>query len=122
VSPSLLSNTNWASPYILKQAEPSGVLLAGMGCDCPHPPIYRDRILLNASQVTNPSIDPRPERAEISRTRMIPKDTDTLSPAPHYDIYFIENLRQLIYARGVGLTDVELHTLGIKAAEKHKRK
>lgn len=34
----------------------------------------------------------------ISETRMIPKGTDALSPAPHHDIYSIEDLRQLIYA------------------------
>ena len=34
----------------------------------------------------------------ISATRMIPKGTDALSPAPHHDIYSIEDLRQLIYA------------------------
>jgi glutamate synthase domain-containing protein 2 len=35
---------------------------------------------------------------EISRTRMIPEGTDAISPAPHHDIYSIEDLRQLIYA------------------------
>ena len=34
----------------------------------------------------------------ISSTRMIPMGTDALSPAPHHDIYSIEDLRQLIYA------------------------
>ncbi len=34
----------------------------------------------------------------ISRTRMIPAGTDALSPAPHHDIYSIEDLSQLIYA------------------------
>jgi glutamate synthase domain-containing protein 2 len=34
----------------------------------------------------------------ISETRMIPEGTDALSPAPHHDIYSIEDLRQLIYA------------------------
>lgn len=34
----------------------------------------------------------------ISSTRMIPRGTDALSPAPHHDIYSIEDLRQLIYA------------------------
>jgi glutamate synthase domain-containing protein 2 len=36
--------------------------------------------------------------AEISQTRMIPEHTDALSPAPHHDIYSIEDLQQLIYA------------------------
>jgi glutamate synthase domain-containing protein 2 len=35
---------------------------------------------------------------DVSRTRMIPKGTDALSPAPHHDIYSIEDLSQLIYA------------------------
>jgi len=36
--------------------------------------------------------------SEISKTRMIPEGTDALSPAPHHDIYSIEDLAQLIYA------------------------
>ena len=35
-------------------------------------------------------------KEEISRTRMIPKGTDAISPAPHHDIYSIEDLRQLV--------------------------
>lgn len=35
---------------------------------------------------------------QVSLTRMIPQGTDALSPAPHHDIYSIEDLRQLIYA------------------------
>ncbi|MGI6217935.1 MAG: glutamate synthase-related protein [Coriobacteriales bacterium] len=35
---------------------------------------------------------------EVSITRMIPKGTDAISPAPHHDIYSIEDLRQLIYS------------------------
>ncbi|MDN5293674.1 MAG: hypothetical protein PWQ91_926 [Eubacteriales bacterium] len=35
---------------------------------------------------------------EVSETRMIPVGTDALSPAPHHDIYSIEDLAQLIYA------------------------
>lgn len=36
--------------------------------------------------------------AEVSRTRMIPEGTDAISPAPHHDIYSIEDLRQLIFS------------------------
>jgi len=36
--------------------------------------------------------------ADVSETRMIPMGTDALSPAPHHDIYSIEDLRQLIFA------------------------
>ena len=34
--------------------------------------------------------------ADISRTRMIPVGSDAISPAPHHDIYSIEDLRQLV--------------------------
>ncbi len=36
--------------------------------------------------------------AEVSKTRMIPLGADAISPAPHHDIYSIEDLLQLIYA------------------------
>jgi len=36
--------------------------------------------------------------AEVAMTRMIPKGTDALSPAPQHDIYSIEDLAQLVYA------------------------
>ncbi len=35
---------------------------------------------------------------DVSKTRMIPLGSDAISPAPHHDIYSIEDLRQLIYA------------------------
>ena len=34
----------------------------------------------------------------VSRTRMVPEGTDAISPAPHHDIYSIEDLRQLVYS------------------------
>jgi len=45
--------------------------------------------------------------ADISRTRMIPEGSDAISPAPHHDIYSIEDLRQLVYS--------------LKAATEHKK-
>ena len=33
---------------------------------------------------------------DISKTRMIPEGSDAISPAPHHDIYSIEDLRQLV--------------------------
>ena len=66
--------------YIYKQADSGGVLLSGMGNPTPVP-VYWDRLLLDASQVTNPSIDPlrepmelktflgsKPDRAEFAET------------------------------------------------------
>ncbi|MCL6087840.1 MAG: glutamate synthase-related protein [Actinobacteria bacterium] len=65
--PEFKSNANWTAEQlknIYKQAETGGVILTGMGCDKPYP-IYWDHILFNASQVTNPSIDPLREPMEI---------------------------------------------------------
>lgn len=35
---------------------------------------------------------------DVARTRMIPEGSDAISPAPHHDIYSIEDLRQLVYS------------------------
>lgn len=59
-------SSNWTLSYmqdIIKQAQTGGVLLASMGNPEPYP-IYWDHLLLNASQVTNPSIDPLREPME----------------------------------------------------------
>jgi len=61
------NNANWTEETmraIYLQAETGGVLLTGMGNDRPYP-IYWDHMLLNASQVTNPSIDPLREPMEL---------------------------------------------------------
>lgn len=58
---------NWsprAQKEIVKQASTGGVLLSGMSNNRDLP-TYWDKILLNASQVTNPSIDPLREPMEI---------------------------------------------------------
>ena len=60
-------NVNWTAEAVRdlkKQAESGAVILTGMGCDKPYF-TYWDRLLLNASQVTNPSIDPLREPMEI---------------------------------------------------------
>ncbi|MHB1405132.1 MAG: glutamate synthase-related protein [Desulfitobacteriaceae bacterium] len=60
-------NANWTRNTIravYKQAESGGILLTGMGTDRPYP-IFWDHLLLNASQVTNPSIDPLREPMEL---------------------------------------------------------
>jgi glutamate synthase domain-containing protein 2 len=59
-------NANWSGKTIsevYRQAESGGVLLSSMG-NPENYPIYFDKILLNASQVTNPSIDPLREPME----------------------------------------------------------
>jgi glutamate synthase domain-containing protein 2 len=60
-------NANWSTDIIhaiQTQADGGGILLTGMGCDRPMPS-YFDRMMLNASQVTNPSIDPLREPMEL---------------------------------------------------------
>lgn len=62
----LRPNANWSSKLIkevYRQAETGAVLLSAMGNPLPYP-VYWDKILLNASQVTNPSIDPLREPME----------------------------------------------------------
>ena len=57
---SFRENANWSNETIkeiYKQAASGGVLLSSMGNPKPLP-VYWDKILINASQVTNPSIDP----------------------------------------------------------------
>jgi len=59
-------NANWKTEVIediYRQAQTGGVLLASMGTPKDYP-VYWDKILINASQVTNPSIDPLREPME----------------------------------------------------------
>jgi glutamate synthase domain-containing protein 2 len=61
-------NYNWRPEVIediIKQSETGGVILTGMGNDKGYP-IYWDHLVLNASQVTNPSIDPLREPMELT--------------------------------------------------------
>lgn len=78
---SLRENAGWgedAVHEIYKQADSGGVLLSSMGSPRPLP-VYWDRLLLNASQVTNPSIDPLREPMETrvslgKRPRRVERD------------------------------------------------
>ena len=59
-------NVNWTGQSmteIYRQAQSGGVLLSAMGNPAPLP-VYWDKLLINASQVTNPSIDPLREPME----------------------------------------------------------
>ena len=58
---------NWTARHLknlYKQADTGGVLLTGGGNDYPYR-IYWDHLVLDASQVTNPSIDPLREPMEL---------------------------------------------------------
>ena len=59
-------NGNWSGQAInevYRQAQSGGVLLSSMGNPKEYP-VYWDKMLINASQVTNPSIDPLREPME----------------------------------------------------------
>ncbi len=61
------SNANWGFYQIRnikKQAETGGIPLTGMGSDMPYPVLF-DHLLIDACQVTNPSIDPLREPMEL---------------------------------------------------------
>lgn len=76
-------NFNWQRSditEIYKQAESGGMLLSSMG-NPENQPMYFNRILLNASQVTNPPIDPLREPMETkvflgSKSHKIERDKD----------------------------------------------
>lgn len=62
------NNSHWTPRNISEvfaQAESGGVLLSGMGNPRPYKSFF-DHLLLNASQVTNPSIDPLREPMELT--------------------------------------------------------
>ena len=92
-------NLNWKSgdiEDIWRQAESGGMLLTSMGTDKGYR-IYWDHLLLNASQVTNPSIDPlrepmelttyigkKPDRVQVNAQTM--KLETTLAPQVKLDV------------------------------------
>jgi len=83
---SLRENANWQNSLIrevYKQASTGGVLLSSMGN--PHDfPVYWDKLLINASQVTNPPIDPLREPME---TRVfLGKKKDHITRDPNGDL------------------------------------
>jgi len=61
------NNANWGYNHIRnikRQAETGGIPLTGMGSDLPYPILF-DHLLIDACQVTNPSIDPLREPMEL---------------------------------------------------------
>ena len=78
-------NGNWSQQVmdeVYKQAGSGGVLLSAMGNPREYP-VYWDKILLNASQVTNPPIDPLRE----------PMETKTFLGKKEQEIHYDENGR-----------------------------
>lgn len=57
---------------------------------------------------------------DVSRTRMVPEGADAISPAPHHDIYSIEDLRQLV--RRLDIEDGSRRLVNLLTAWKHEIK
>ena len=80
-------NNHWSAHTVRglrKQADTGGVLLTGLGNDLPYMS-YFDRIVLDASQVTNPSIDPLREPMEL-RT-YLGRKPDSFRPGGGGEVY-----------------------------------
>jgi glutamate synthase domain-containing protein 2 len=84
-------NDYWRESHIrgiYKQADTGGVLLTGAGNDQKYVP-YFDRIIIDASQVTNPSIDPLREPMELRtfvgrKPEAMTSDADGKLTAKHF--------------------------------------
>ena len=99
---SFRENANWSETTmkeIYKQANSGGVLLSSMGN--PNPlPVYWDRILINASQVTNPPIDPLREPMETrvylgkksEKIRRLPDGTLDCELPPQLELFYAGNV------------------------------
>ncbi len=84
-------NSSWTREKLQdlkKQAETGGVILTGSGNDKPYR-IYWDHLVLNASQVTNPSIDPLREPMELKT--FLGRKPDTLKIVLHGEDVRIES-------------------------------
>ena len=116
-------NVNWNGKTInevYRQADSGGVLLSSMG-NPENYPVYFDKILLNASQVTNPSIDPLREPMETkiflgAKPKNIERDaqgriTDNL--APHLTL----SMPVMFSAMSYGSVSYNAHESLARAAE-----
>ncbi len=83
--------TPWFIKNINKQADTGGVLLTGMGNPYPYP-VYWDHMVLDASQVTNPSIDPLREPMELRTYLGAKPDAIEIKPAMGKP-YLLQSLR-----------------------------
>ena len=103
------------------QARTGGVLLSSMGAPSESVPIYFDKLLLNASQVTNPSIDPLREPMETAvfigqRKEGIERDSDGRivdNLPPHLEL----RTPIMFSAMSYGAISLNVHKALAKAAE-----
>lgn len=120
----LRENSNWDGDTIkevFKQAQSGGVLLSSMGNPKPYP-VYWDKLLLNASQVTNPSIDPLREPMETrvflgkkpDKPRRGPNGRFTCELPPQLEL----SMPMLFSAMSYGSISYNAHEALARAAEK----
>lgn len=118
------TNANWQQRYlteIYKQAESGGVLLSSMGNPEPYP-VYFDKILLNASQVTNPSIDPLREPMETrvflgARPQEVTRDSNG-KIIPVTPLRLDLSMPMMFSAMSYGSISYNAHAALARAAEK----
>jgi glutamate synthase domain-containing protein 2 len=115
-------NYNWRPEVvadILKQAETGGVLLTGMGDDKGQR-IYWDHLVLNASQVTNPSIDPLREPMELTTYLGRKPDHLELDKSNHLKTQIAPQVRLdvpvMFAAMSYGAVSLNVHTSLARAA------
>jgi glutamate synthase domain-containing protein 2 len=115
-------NYNWRPEVvedILKQAETGGVLLTGMGDDKGQR-IYWDHLVLNASQVTNPSIDPLREPMELTTWLGRKPDHLELDKSNHLKTKIAPQVRLdvpvMFAAMSYGAVSLNVHTSLARAA------
>lgn len=105
---------------LYQQADTGGILLSSMGNAKPYP-IYFDHLLLNAAQVTNPSIDPLREPMETKvclgkRTNDFQRDADgklKLNVSPHLHL----DTPILFSAMSLGAVSYPTHVALLQAAK-----
>lgn len=105
---------------IAKQSASGGILLSSMGSPKPYP-IYFDHILLNASQVTNPSIDPLREPMETrvclgKRSQEVTRKADGTLDIPVYPHLHLQT-PILFAAMSLGAISYNAHKAILSAAK-----
>jgi|TARA_B100000315_G_scaffold106908_1_gene98094 glutamate synthase domain-containing protein 2 len=112
-------NASWNKESIhniMKQAESGGILLTSMGCDKPNYN-YFDRLLINASQVTNPSIDPIREPMEVKTYLGRKPDKLTISDNNGDSIIETSESPQLLLETPIMFSAMSLGSVNINVQE-----
>ncbi len=101
---------------IMKQAESGGILLTAMGCVKPNYN-YFDKLLINASQVTNPSIDPIREPMELRTYLGANPDKLTISENNGNSVIDTSETPQLLLETPIMFSAMSLGSVNINVQE-----